>query len=284
MKLDEVLPYLICNRCECVELTLRKATGTDKPSGSSLIECNACHNKYLIDDGIIVTEPALWRGHDSPRARIFRTTFSSYSNWWLKVNKGIGYKQDLALLFKQQTGRDRAFLGGKSVLDAGCGAGRFISHVSEAPDSKVIAFDLGLGLKVAKERNANRQNIAYVQGNILNPPFREGVFDFVYSFGVLHHTPDPRIAFSRLASLVKVGGEFALYLYYRPHLAFKDWGVSYALKQAYLFLYREPIMRFFQILPHPLVLLFSRVIYYRGPVMEFFYRRNGKIIGDFIRA
>jgi SAM-dependent methyltransferase len=46
-------------------------------------------------------------------------------------------------------------------------------------------------------------------------PFRDGTFDRAYSIGVLHHTPDPRRAFDRVAAAVKPGGSLAVYLYHR---------------------------------------------------------------------
>lgn len=284
MDLKIILNYLKCNKCGSHDLVVV----TPKPAGNlsmgECIECNKCHNQYPVDDGIIVTEPFLWRRNDRPAGnKKFGTTFKSYSNWWLKVNKGIGYKQDLGLLFKEQTGKDKEFLAGKSVLDAGCGGGRFVSYVSQSIDSKIIAFDLGQGLLLAKEKNKNANNIAYVQGNLLNPPFRKDVFDFVYSFGVLHHTPDPENAFNKISGLVKTGGHFAIYLYYRPHLTFKNWGIIYMLQQIYLYLYREPIRRFVQILPHPLILLFSRIVYYRGPVCDYFQKRNCSRIATFLK-
>lgn len=286
MDVEIVLNYLKCNKCESTDLLIYPSKQGIDVSEHQYIECQLCHNKYPILDGIIVTEPALWGVDDTQiKSNKYSTTFKSYSNWWLKVNKGIGYVQDLGLLFREQTGRDKEFLAGKSVLDAGCGGGRFLKYVSQSVGSKIIAFDLGFGLRLAKEKNSSANNIAYVQGNILNPPFRKGVFDFIYSFGVLHHTPDPKNAFSKIASLTKIGGQFAIYLYYRPHLTFRDWGFVYALKQIYVFVYREPIRRFVQMFPHSLALLYSRIIYYRGPIIEFFYRRNStKPIGYFLKA
>ncbi len=45
------------------------------------------------------------------------------------------------------------------------------------------------------------------------PPFRPGAFDFVFSVGALHHTPDCRSAFRQCASLVRQGGRLSVWLY-----------------------------------------------------------------------
>jgi SAM-dependent methyltransferase len=54
-----------------------------------------------------------------------------------------------------------------------------------------------------------------VQADIFAMPFRDETFDLAYSIGVLHHTPDTRAAFDRVASTVKPGGSLAVYLYDR---------------------------------------------------------------------
>jgi SAM-dependent methyltransferase len=53
-------------------------------------------------------------------------------------------------------------------------------------------------------------------------PFREGTFDLAYSIGVLHHTPDPRAAFERVARAVKKGGQLAIYVYARYGVAWRS--------------------------------------------------------------
>jgi SAM-dependent methyltransferase len=42
---------------------------------------------------------------------------------------------------------------------------------------------------------------------------RKGSFDVVYSSGVLHHTPNPRASFARIAQLARPGGMIVLGLY-----------------------------------------------------------------------
>ncbi len=45
--------------------------------------------------------------------------------------------------------------------------------------------------------------------------FSDNMFDVVYSFGVLHHTPDTIRCFSEAYRVLKPGGEFIVALYYR---------------------------------------------------------------------
>lgn len=111
--------------------------------------------------------------------------------------------------------RDEA--GGRLVLDAGCGTGKLTCGMASW-GGEVIGLDLQPGL--VRGWRARRQlagsaasNVHMVQGSVLAPPFKKGIFDGVHSAGVLHHTPDTRRAFGRLAPLVKAGGSMGVWLY-----------------------------------------------------------------------
>ena len=47
----------------------------------------------------------------------------------------------------------------------------------------------------------------------MKPPLRKDSFDFVYSIGVLHHTPDTRASFQSVCRLLKPGGRIAIWVY-----------------------------------------------------------------------
>jgi SAM-dependent methyltransferase len=116
--------------------------------------------------------------------------------------------------FRQVTGMDPHELRGKIVLDAGVGAGRFADVVVRA-GARVVGIDLSLAVESAHTTLARFDNAAFVQGDLLAPPFRPGAFDFIYSIGVLHHTPDAEGAFRALVRLLKPGGTIAIYVYSR---------------------------------------------------------------------
>ena len=103
-------------------------------------------------------------------------------------------------------------LAGVTVLDVGCGMGKYLKVVSQQAQH-VIGLDLSDSLIRARQVLQGRRNVHLVQGNILSPPIRTGNIDLVYSVGVLHHTPDTHNAFLRSAALVKPGGSLAVWLY-----------------------------------------------------------------------
>jgi ubiquinone/menaquinone biosynthesis C-methylase UbiE len=49
-----------------------------------------------------------------------------------------------------------------------------------------------------------------------NLPFDDGTFDLVYSWGVLHHTPDTSAAFAEALRVLKPGGTIKAMVYHTP--------------------------------------------------------------------
>jgi 2-polyprenyl-3-methyl-5-hydroxy-6-metoxy-1,4-benzoquinol methylase len=109
-----------------------------------------------------------------------------------------------------------SFLAGKrSILDAGTGPGLCAARCARLSAARVVGMDLSDSVTAAQRRYAEQQNLDYVQGDILNPPFGPSSFDFVVADQVLHHTPDCVRAFARMAELVAPGGHLAVYVYRR---------------------------------------------------------------------
>ena len=103
-------------------------------------------------------------------------------------------------------------LKGKICLDAGCGPGRWTYAIQQLGAKKVDSFDISAeAIKRCKQINPN----AYVD-NILelkpNP-----VYDFVLSWGVLHHNKNTREGFRNVASQVKQGGMLHIMVYNKKY-------------------------------------------------------------------
>lgn len=115
-------------------------------------------------------------------------------------------------IFKVKTSVTPDELKGLKVLDAGCGGGRYAFVVGRA-GAQLDAIDLSSAVEKAKGLCYALDNVRIVQGDLLNLPYKPASFDFVYSIGVLHHTPDTKKAFQSVARLVKPGGRLAVWIY-----------------------------------------------------------------------
>ena len=114
--------------------------------------------------------------------------------------------------FQVKTGFTPEQLRGKRVLDVGCGMGRF-SDVASRWGASVVAIDLSRAVDAAQRNIGARENVSIAQANIFDLPFREGTFDFIFSIGVLHHTPNTRAAFDNLPRLLRTDGKIAVWVY-----------------------------------------------------------------------
>jgi ubiquinone/menaquinone biosynthesis C-methylase UbiE len=62
-----------------------------------------------------------------------------------------------------------------------------------------------------------------------NLPFADASFDFVYSWGVIHHTEDVPRAASEIMRVLKPGGEMCVMVYHRHSLVSLQCWVMYGL-------------------------------------------------------
>ena len=118
--------------------------------------------------------------------------------------------------WKSHEGYDSFFATRRRILDAGAGLGRETLRMAGAsPRAQVYGLELSECVDEAAShaRTRGAANVQFVQADLMAAPFPEGSFDFVLSEGVLHHTPDTRLAFRALARLVAPGGEIGFYVY-----------------------------------------------------------------------
>lgn len=113
--------------------------------------------------------------------------------------------------FVEATGWSPSDLRGRRILDAGCGAGRY-SEVANRWGGEVVAVDLSASVD-ACAANLSGRGVTVAQADIMDLPLADETFDLVFSLGVIHHTPDARMAFHRLARLLRPGGSMAVWVY-----------------------------------------------------------------------
>ena len=139
-------------------------------------------------------------------------------NKWARVqfedeNVGRPMSGHTTNMFKKITELDEQKICGKSVLDIGCGPGRFVDTAISLGAGLVVAVDYSTAIDAAKNNFKTTDSILFIQGDALNLPLKNGIFDFIYSIGVLHHTPSPQQGIGEAYRLVKDGGEVAVAVY-----------------------------------------------------------------------
>jgi len=110
---------------------------------------------------------------------------------------------------------DRAIPSNARVVEIGCGTGQMSLYLAHA-DRVVVGADLtreSLRLGVEAARRFELDQVRFVETDLHHPGLRAGAFDVVYSSGVLHHTPDPSVAFARMVRLARPGGIIVLGVY-----------------------------------------------------------------------
>jgi SAM-dependent methyltransferase len=134
--------------------------------------------------------------------------------------------------FSRKTGLTPAELQGKLVLDVGCGMGRF-ADVATRWGARVVGIDLSAAAEVAASNLADREFVA-LQADVFSLPFAPESFDFIYSIGVLHHTPSCEQAVKALPQYLKPGGTLAVWLYsaYNQWYRFSDFYRRYSSRMS----------------------------------------------------
>lgn len=169
------------------------------------------YREYLSDLGLRnLPEPMEGEEEISIFRKLHKSTQERFGFEWLRYE--VTDSAENTETFYQTTGFRAADLAGKRVLDAGCGMGRYL-EVAASYGAEVVGMDLSVSVERAWRETAYRPQVHLIQGDILKPPLRPQTFDFIYSIGVLHHTPDPRRAFGSLCPRLRDGGRISIWVY-----------------------------------------------------------------------
>jgi SAM-dependent methyltransferase len=128
--------------------------------------------------------------------------------WYLALY-GYSSERDLA----------RFAEGCPTILDAGCGLGYKAAWLARlAPNSVVVAMDFSDAIFRAAERYASIPNLVFVQGDIAQTPFHDGVFDFISCDQVLHHTESPPKTLQEFCRIAGKSATLNTYVYAKKAL------------------------------------------------------------------
>ncbi|MDC1190431.1 class I SAM-dependent methyltransferase [Gammaproteobacteria bacterium] len=110
---------------------------------------------------------------------------------------------------------DYESLKGKKVLEIGCGMGSHSALISQYA-SELVSIDLTeRAVKTTNKRFEifDIDNAKAIQVDAENMPFEDNSFDFVWSWGVIHHSANTHIIVDQIHRVLKDDGKASLMVY-----------------------------------------------------------------------
>ncbi len=99
-------------------------------------------------------------------------------------------------------------------MDVGCGSGRWSVIVAPRVRHLHLLDASADALEVARTNLQEIRNVSFHLASVGDIPIEDNSLDFAFSLGVLHHVPDTAAALQTIASKLKFGAPFLVYLYY----------------------------------------------------------------------
>lgn len=187
------------------------------PTALDILRCGGCGREYVSRDGV-----QRFVGAATPTARAFGYMWGRHAAVVTPTSAPRPYH--LHRLY-EALGTPR-FSG--LILDGGCGDGVDLATLALDPGCEVVGLELsdgGVATSVARTAGLARAHV--VQGDVMKMPLADDLFDGVYSYGVVHHTPDPPRAVRELARVLKPGASLLLYVY--EDFSDRSWSWRFAL-------------------------------------------------------
>ncbi len=254
-----LIGLLACPKCPKSDLVLndiREAAEDEVIDGD--LTCNSCQTIYPVVRGIPRFVPP------QNYAASFGYQWNTFQREQLDSNTKARLSEQRLL---NETGWAKEWFKDKWILDAGCGAGRFL-EVAAHYGAQIVGVDLSLSVDGVKIGLAQYKNLHLVQGSIFDLPFKPGVFDACYCIGVLQHTPDPLRATASLPKVVKPGGRLAVTIYERRQFTMLN--AKYVARAVTRFLPNRLLLQVIRGVM-PVVFPLTSVLY-RLPIVGKFFR------------
>ncbi len=126
---------------------------------------------------------------------------------------------DLLSVRLERNGVDLTTVREKSVIDVGCGGGRYTGawrRLGARPALGVDISPINIADACRRASLGGFDSLEFEEADVLALPYEENRFDMVFSNGVLHHTRDWKRGLAELVRVMKPGGLGWLYLIENP--------------------------------------------------------------------
>jgi SAM-dependent methyltransferase len=274
---ERLLDLLACPSCGGDILLAYASKYDDKEIMEGVLSCKKCSREYKVVRG--VPRFADLAKIDQDKAE----TAENFGWQWTHFTQEDTKYSDQFLGWLQPVKRE--FFKDKVIVEGGCGKGRHTKLAAEWGAKDVVGVDLGDGVESAFALTRGMPNAHIVQGDIFKLPLKR-LFDYAFSVGVLHHTPDPKAAFISLASKVKKGGNISAWVYGAEN---NEWITKYVnpIREGFTSKISQPVLYQLSKLPTLSVFLATKLVYRpvnvaSKPVAKYlFYNEYMNHIGSF---
>lgn len=201
---ERLLQYLACPSCQGTLHFQRigERDGIEILEGA--LQCSSCASSFQIVRG--VPRFANLAEIEEDKA----ATASSFGWEWQHFTQEDDQYGEQMLGWLDPVTED--FFRDKVVLDGGCGKGRHTMLAASWGARDVIGVDLSDAVESAFAATRGSENMHIVQADLCRLPLGR-VFDYAFTIGVIHHLDDPNVGFKSLASRIKPGGHFSVWVY-----------------------------------------------------------------------
>ena len=201
---ERLLKYLACLSChEALRLQgIKERDGIEIIEGS--LECTHCAKSFPIVRGVP-------RFADLSQIEPDKAATAASFGWeWQHFTQEDKRYAEQMLAWLDPVTED--FFRDKVVLEGGCGKGRHTLLAAHWGARDVVSVDLSDAVESAFAATRGSANMHIVQADLCNLPLARA-FDYAFTIGVLHHMPEPVAGFKSLASKIKPGGHFSVWVY-----------------------------------------------------------------------
>lgn len=138
-----------------------------------------------------------------------------FGEQWTQFRHNRGYYASLDLLVDLLGPLiDPTEFRDKVIAEVGSGTGRIINMLAQTAPKRLIAIEPSAAIEPLRENTSNAPcSIEYL--NVRGDEWAYPDLDFVVSFGVLHHIPDPTSTVRTVFENLKPGGKAIVWLYGR---------------------------------------------------------------------
>jgi len=216
---NDLLEILACPCCPEASLDLKISNQEKDEITSGELRCPVCNGIYPIQHSIPRMVPNLKDNSTEERKKPVRNLDP---NHYEVMEANITYYDSVAEVYEneiEQAVHQSEFnqrrmdqmvksLAEKTkrelFLDLGCGTGNILKF-----GGKYFRKAIGIDVSFNMLKQAKKNDLEVVQGDILFLPFKSSLFDVISIFSVLHHIYEYGLVFSQISRIMKTGG----YLY-----------------------------------------------------------------------